>query len=312
MTNDEVRRRLGFVIRTSSLIRHSGFVIRYCRGVSALALKHHSSSSGQIAYYQRGMGDPLVLVHGVYPGASHHEFRRNIDSLSRQFTVYALDLLGFGESDMPRLTYTAQIYQLLLREFVVEVIGKRTHVVGSGVSCGAVVSLAVYDDLLVDRIVLIDPLVDPTQTDTPPSLANKLQQFLLGTLSMGVGLYETVSSEFEIKRFLLTRFADPKHVKPELVRDLHERAIAPSALHPVISHMTGHLAIDAARWLRYVRNPVLVIWGEKSGPPPTEQLLRPATWSKGKQIEVIPKAAHWPHDEQSAKVNQIMLHFLNA
>jgi pimeloyl-ACP methyl ester carboxylesterase len=277
-----------------------------------MALKHHSSSQGNIAYYQRGLGDPLMLVHGVYPGASHLEFHRNITALASHFTVYAIDLLGFGQSDMPRLTYTAQVYQHVLRDFVVEVIGKPAHVVSSGVSCGPAVSLAVYDDVLLDRLVLIGPLVDPSQTDTPPSLANKLQQFLLGTLSMGVGLYEAVSSEFEIRRFLLTRFAQPRHVTDEHVKQLHERALAPSALHPIVSNMTGHLAIDIARWLRYVRNPVLVLWGEQSGPAPAEQLLRPATWSRGKHIEVIPAAAHWPHDEQSAKVNAVITQFLNG
>jgi pimeloyl-ACP methyl ester carboxylesterase len=257
------------------------------------------------------MGDPLVLVHGVYPGASHHEFRRNIDALARHFTVYAIDLLGFGESDMPRLTYTTQVYQHVLRDFVVEVIGKPTHVLASGAGCGPVVSLAVYDDGLVERMALIDPIVAPSQTDTPPSLASKVQQFLLGTLSMGIGLYEAVSSEFEIRRYLLTRFAKPRHVTAELVRELHERALAPSALHPIVSHMTGHLAIDLPRWLRYVRSHVLVIWGEHAGTVPTERLLRPAAWSRGKRIEVIPGAAHWPHDEQSAKVNEMVIGFLN-
>jgi pimeloyl-ACP methyl ester carboxylesterase len=55
---------------------------------------------------------------------------------------------------------------------------------------------------------------------------------------------------------------------------------------------------------------VLILWGQHAGPPPQEQLLRPAAWSKGKRLEIIPDAAHWPHDEQSAKVNQQVAEFL--
>jgi pimeloyl-ACP methyl ester carboxylesterase len=276
-----------------------------------MALKFHETSHGRVAYDRRGMGDALMAVHGVYPGASHHEFDRNIAALARQFTVYAIDLLGFGESDMPRITYTAQLYQHILRDFVVEVVGKAAHVIGSGVSCGPVVSLAVYDDGLVDRMVLIDPPVEPSQAEDP-SLGSKVQQFLLGTLSMGSGLYETMSSEFEIRRFLHTRFADPKHVRDELALSLHRRASTPNALHAYISQITGHMAVDVPRWLRYVRSPVLVLWGEQSGPAPADKLLRPAAWSKGKRIEVVGGASHWPHDEQSAKVNALLTQFLGA
>src|SRR4051794_19013991 len=101
-----------------------------------MPIKFHDTSRGQVAYLKKGLGDPLLLVHGIYPGASHHEFRHNIDALAGHFTVYAIDLLGFGDSDMPRITYTSQIYHHLLRDFIVEVIGLPTHMIGNGVSCG--------------------------------------------------------------------------------------------------------------------------------------------------------------------------------
>ena len=66
------------------------------------------------------------------------------------------------------------------------------------------------------------------------------------------------------------------------------------------------------RWLRYVRCEVLVIWGKESGLPPKDALMRPAAWSRGKRLEVIPDAAHWPHDEQSAKVNRLVIDFLEG
>lgn len=275
-----------------------------------MALKHHTTSLGEVAYYKRGMGDPLLLVHGIYPGASHDEFQRNIDALAHQYTVYAIDLLGFGDSDMPRLTYTAQTYQNLLREFVVEVMGQSTRVIASGESCGPVVSLAVYNDTLVTKMVLIDPGTTSVPTDTPPPIAAKVQQFLLGTLSLGSGLYDTISGKHELKRYLQSRYANPKHVTGRRIDELHERAHQRHAMHAIISNMTGHIVIDVPRWLRYVRAEVLILWGQHAGTPPDEALIRPAAWSRGKRIEIIPDASHWPHDEQSAKVNKIMLEFL--
>lgn len=277
-----------------------------------MALKYHQTSRGEIAYNQRGWGDPLLLVHGIYPGASHDEFRRNVDALAKHFTVYAIDLLGFGDSYMPRATYTVEVYQHLLRDFIVEVIGTPAHVMASGISCGPAVSLAVYNDPLVRKLVLIDPAMDQQDTSQPPPIASKVQQFLLGTLSLGQGLYDTVSSEFELRRFLHGRFSDPKNVTRERVTALRERAVQRHSMHGFLSMMTGHLHSEIARWLRYVRCEVLILVGEKINPLPSEDLLQPATWSKGKRIEVIPEAAHWPHDEQSAKVNKMVTEFLDG
>ena len=286
-------------------------VLAFIFPVAEMALKFYETPRGEVAYEKRGWGDPLLMVHSVYPGASHDEFRRNIESLSKHFTVYAIDLLGFGDSDMPRMTYTVEIYQHLLRDFIVEVIGKPTFVLASGVSCGPAVALAVYNDTLVQKLVLIDPVVDPSQTDQPPRLAAKVQQFLLGTLSLGHGLYDAVSSEFELKRFLRSRYAHAKLATAERIAELRDLATQRHALHAFVSQMTGHLATEVGRWLRYVRCEVLILWGKEAGPVPTEKLLKPATWSRGKRIEVIPDAAHWPHDEQSAKVNKMVIEFLN-
>src|SRR5690242_12605277 len=111
-----------------------------------MASNYYPWRHGTVHYTKRGIGDPLVLVHGIYPGASQHEFHRNIVELGRHFTVFGIDLLGFGDSDMPRMTHTVQTYQNLLRDFIVEEIGQAAHLMASGVGCGPAVSLAVFND----------------------------------------------------------------------------------------------------------------------------------------------------------------------
>ena len=57
---------------------------------------------GDMFYEAKGARDakPLLLVHGFGPGASSYEWRKNMDALSENFRVYAIDLLGFGLSDL--------------------------------------------------------------------------------------------------------------------------------------------------------------------------------------------------------------------
>jgi pimeloyl-ACP methyl ester carboxylesterase len=268
-----------------------------------------TSSAGNVVYERRGLGDPVLLVHGIYVGASHEEFERNIGELSRRFTVYAINLPGFGESDAPRMIYTSKLYHQVLRDFIVEVIGAPTHVVASGVSCGVAVQLAVYDDPLVAKLVLIDPPVEEPPEEGP-GVMERMREFLLGTLQMGTGLYETMASRTELKEFLVSRYSSPRHATRRRLEQLYVNANRPNSLHAYVSWMCGHFRVDLFRWLRQVRSETLVIWGADAGEPPADQLARPAAWSRGKRLEVIENTRHWPHDEQSAEVNERILRFL--
>ena len=57
---------------------------------------------GEVTYKVKGRGEPLVLIHGIYAGASSFEYRRVFAQLAvKHHRVYAFDLLGFGLSDRP-------------------------------------------------------------------------------------------------------------------------------------------------------------------------------------------------------------------
>ena len=86
---------------------------------------------GDLAYAVAGEGEPLMLVHGIYAGASSSEFRKNFGELSGSFRVYALDLLGCGLSGRPRRRYGPEDVTSQVEEFAREEIGGRTHLVAS-------------------------------------------------------------------------------------------------------------------------------------------------------------------------------------
>src|SRR5689334_1436020 len=77
---------------------------------------------GDLFYTRQGQGRAVLLLHGIYAGASGYEWRKNFDRLSEHFNVYALDWLGFGLSDKPRIRYTDALYIEQLSQFVQEVI----------------------------------------------------------------------------------------------------------------------------------------------------------------------------------------------
>ncbi len=272
---------------------------------------YYESRSGLIHYDRRGLGDPVLLLHGIYVGASHAEYRHNIPALQRRFTVYALDLLGFGDSDAPRITHSAELHQHLLRDFILEEIGQPVSIVASGVSCGIAVRLGVYDDELLRRLVLICPVQKEVFRESP-GIGDRVSQFVLGTLAAGVGLFETASSEASLVTFLRDRYHDIRKATPQLVQHLRTEASRPGSMHAYISLVNGFFDIDTLRWLRHLRAATQVIWGAGLGEAPADRILQPATWSHGKRLDIIENTRHWPHDERSAEVNRLMIDFLSA
>src|SRR5437899_12866716 len=72
---------------------------------------------GQRIHYRcAGDGPPLVLVHAPDVGACCAEWRRNMEALSHAFTVFAVDLPGYGMSTIEHRPYTADLYIRYLTE----------------------------------------------------------------------------------------------------------------------------------------------------------------------------------------------------
>ncbi len=267
---------------------------------------HHNSA---IHYHRRGMGDPLLLIHNIYPGASYEEFERNIDELSRHFTVFAIDLIGFGQSSAPRIKYRAKDYVELIFDFLREEIGGPAHVMAAGLSCSYVTEVAAWRANLFKKLVFICPRSEPTGMDAPRWLA-PMRRFLLATPPMGGGFYQTMAGEGEIALFLATCFHNPKNITAARVRRLVGNAALPGSIGPYASLITGYLDHDLLASLPRVNAPVLLVWGRQAKPTPVEHSVRLAAVAQRCRLEVIESAGSWVHAEQSARVNAIVVDYL--
>jgi len=84
--------------------------------------RRYSWRCGELAYRVAGEPEaqPLLLVHGIYAGASSYEFRKNFHELVRNFRVYALDLLGCGHSERPQRRYEPEDVAAQVEDFARE------------------------------------------------------------------------------------------------------------------------------------------------------------------------------------------------
>lgn len=277
---------------------------------AVVASHYYKWHYGNVHYQKRGWGDPLLLVHNVYPGASYEEYERNMDALAKHFTVYAMDLLGFGHGDHPRLKYTSNTYVEQVFDFIREVIEEPAHCISAGLSCAYVSEVAAWRSNLFQKLVFVCPRSEPTGLDKPRWMA-PIRHFFFSSPTLGSGFYETMAGQYELRQFLLTCFRQPKRVTRELVNRLYNIARQSGTIYAFASLMTGYLDNDLLHYLPKFDLPILLVWGRQAEPTPVEHSVRLQAVAQNCTLEVIEDAGSWVHDEQSAAVNNVLVEWLN-
>jgi pimeloyl-ACP methyl ester carboxylesterase len=185
---------------------------------------HYQWKFGKVYYTIHGEGKPLLLLHNTLPGASSYEFKNLTAELSKNYKVYALDLLGYGQSDKPKITYTAYLYVQLILDFIKDIIGEPTTVISSGKS-NAFLTMACYqNEALFNKLIFINPA--PLQKlNQNPTTRDKAMKLLLELPIIGTSIYNIFLSKHLIKkRFQKIYLSSEKQIRNKYVLAFHEAA----------------------------------------------------------------------------------------
>jgi len=110
----------------------------------------------RLHYIQRGVGAPLVLLHGNATLAEDWLISGALDELAKHYRVIAFDRPGYGYSDRPRLRVWSPRQQAHLLATAFEVLGiKAPVVVGHSLGTQVALALALDHKDAVGRLVLL-------------------------------------------------------------------------------------------------------------------------------------------------------------
>ncbi len=267
---------------------------------------------GTLAYSVAGEGEPLLLVHGVYAGASSLEFRENFEELSGHFRVYALDLLGCGLSEKPRLRYGPEDVASQVEDFVREEIGGGAHLVASSLTAALVVPIAVRSPKLFKKLVL----VCPTGYGTLDRPSGPLGEAILGLFRapiLGDTLYHGLVSRAGIRYYLENMaYYDPALVTEAVVDDYHRSGHGPGAKYFPASFVAGKLNLGVADLWPRVPHKSLLCWGQEAQTVPLSDLNNFAQNNPRSEPRVFRDAALLPHVERAATFNEEARKFLSG
>ncbi|WP_326908833.1 alpha/beta fold hydrolase [Sedimentibacter sp. MB31-C6] len=107
-----------------------------------------------INYIDEGIGKPVLLLHGW--GGSIQTMLPIFNILKDRCRVIALDLPGFGESDIPKMPWNSYDYADFIKKFVNEINIKGIILIGHSHGGRISIILSSKYDNLIKKLVLID------------------------------------------------------------------------------------------------------------------------------------------------------------
>src|ERR1700677_2592290 len=186
-------------------------------------------------------GTPLVLVHGL--GARGEDWGAMMPALAAQgFHVYAPDLLGYGRSPRPDVSYSISMEETVVVQFMQAMHVARADVGGWSMGGWIVMKLALDHPELVDRLMVYD------------------SAGIYFPATFGPGLF-TPSDTAGVRRLIAILSPKPREM-PEFAARAALRKLQRNAWvlnRSTASMISGRDLLDFR--LHNIRQPMLIVWG---------------------------------------------------
>jgi pimeloyl-ACP methyl ester carboxylesterase len=236
-------------------------------------------------------------------------WEKQIEALSQSYRVYALDLIGHGFSDRPKIPYSPETYIHFLRDFMERVGIDKATLIGNSMGGGVAWAMAIVFPERVDRLILINC----APPDVLHSVKNESFQMLVAIKDIPLLPYLVIAgrNRNSIKLILLECVSDIKLITPEILNRQYQLSKIKGttwALYSTFKH--AEEALPFRDKLPLIRHPTLLIWGEKDIilPPHVGEALQQAIM--GSMFKRIEKSGHIPMWETPDEVNRAILDFL--
>lgn len=267
---------------------------------------------GRIYYTVQGNGPAVLMIHNTEADSSAYEFNRIVNTLARQYKVYTIDLLGYGRSDKPKLTYTAYLYVQLIMDFSRDVIREQASIVTSGKS-NAFATMACYQDhKIFKNLIFINP-TSMQHLRKNPATREKLVKFIIEISLIGTSIYNSVFSKNAIQVLLKERIYNPTQIKDGFVDAFYESAhIGGSASRFVYASNLCHFNnVNITDAIAGINNNVFIIQGLKCDDNPICRCDDYKDINPAIECATIDRTKSMPHLEKPESVLEILSIFLH-
>ena len=270
--------------------------------------------------------NPMILLHGF--GASSKHWRRNSYYFAKKgYSVYSIDLIGFGNSAQPGLKEIEKldngVWCNQVSDFIKQVIRPKTSkkIILIGNSLGSLVALtcAVY---LENEIlsVIASPLPDPLEIRKKVSKLNSIfEKFKTKLIKIFFRLFPLEIVLFLINKLgiieigLHSAYFKKVRIDKELIDIVRKPVLRKTAARSLRAMCFGMSTrgdkLKASYLLEKLSHskkvPFLLLWGEKDNFIPLFLGKKIANFHRWVELKIIFNSGHCVHDEDPSLFNKV-------
>ncbi len=261
-----------------------------------------------VAYEVTGHGTPVVLLHSMHLGASRREWRPQVEHLEKEYRVYQMDMVGYGQSYKPTKPWTAYQYATILHKFMIDVVKEPAIWVAANGSADIALVLAMLYPKDIQKLVLISPegigKGFATSEDVQP-----LQKLLLPVV--GTQFFLDSTTKKSIQQMAETLFWQTERMPADFVETLYQNArYGKGAKASFAAYRTRFFAADTKRAFSELQIPFLLIWGEKNQTNPVQYLEEAEQMQDKGAFLLFEDTASLPHLENPKAFYRMLIEFL--
>lgn len=247
----------------------------------------YTTLNNQQIYYQKlGTGKDLILLHGWKQDVS--SFHSISEILKQHFTLWLIDLPGFGRSETPKKPFYVKDYAEIIADFIKENKLEKPNLLGHSLGGRVGIKLASEKPEILNKLVL----------ESSAGIKHEHDLLRLAGFAMAKIFNLLIPESLTFKKYLKHKFYkqvgsdydDVKELKSTFINIINE---------------------DLTPDLPKIKNPTLVIGGEfDTAVPPRDQkkMYRKIPNSK---LEILDKVSHFPHLENPSKFLYYVIDFLS-
>lgn len=237
-----------------------------------------------INYQHFGQGEPILFLHGWGTNGAH--FLDIGEKLSQKYSVYLLDLPGFGKSEEPHNAYTLDNYVTVVEKFIKELNIKDPIIIGH--SFGGRIGIRYSTKFDVKNLILID------------SAGIKRQ-----TLKTKIKIYKY---KLKKKIFIKTR-AINKLEKLIETSGSSDYLSATPIMKKTLSNVVG---VNQKHELKKIKCETLLLWGKLDTITPYKDALLIKKRIKNSGLVAFDDSQHFPYLEEPTKFKKVLLNYLKV
>jgi pimeloyl-ACP methyl ester carboxylesterase len=260
-----------------------------------------------VNYVDIGSGElePIVFVHGL--GGQWQNFLENIPRAAQERRVIALDLPGFGATPEPGHKITIPGYGRCVDALCEELSLGRVDMVGNSMGGYIAAEVAIQFPERIDQLILISA-AGITSADIARRPILTVGRIATAMVSYGAARHRQIASRPKSRHMALALVAR----YPSLLRaDLAYEGFILGAGKPGFDGaLRACLEYDFRDRLPEIRQPTLIVWGEKDSIIPVRDAHEFERLIPDSRKVVMRDTGHIPMAERPETFNDLMMEFL--